>query len=57
MANSAEPPPPTLYAQDALRDALGILETPSLLIYLSLSLLLQIEAVGWYVIHHTSIRW
>ena len=29
MHNSAEPPPPTLYAQDALRDALGILETPS----------------------------
>ena len=57
VSNSAERPPPTLYAQGALRDALGILETPSLLIYLSLSLLLQNEAVGWCVIHRSSIRW
>ena len=32
-------------------------ERADLLIYLSLSLLLQNEAVGWCVTHHTSIRW
>jgi hypothetical protein len=32
-------------------------ERADLLIYLSLSLLFQNEAVGWCVTHHTSIRW